>query len=89
MLNSGLLVSGTWLPDSNRYRDSGFLKLKSEFQSLDCRFHKQIFPRLRILQAKISQNTLMVSADALNVIHLSKTSLDKPVGSRVQETFAA
>ena len=26
-MDSGFLVSGTWIPDSNRLRDSGFLKM--------------------------------------------------------------
>ena len=32
-INFGFLVSGTWIPDFNRYRDSGFLELNSGFPS--------------------------------------------------------
>ena len=53
-----ILVSGTWIPDSNRYRDSGFLELYSRYYRkpgfqiykkafLDSRFHRQKFPGLR------------------------------------------
>ena len=40
-----ILVSGTWIPDSNRYRDSGFLELYS-------RYYRK--PGFQIPQAKIS-----------------------------------
>ena len=42
-LDSGFFVSEIWIPDSNRKRDSGFLKLSSRFQS----------PGFRMPQAKI------------------------------------
>ena len=32
MLDSGSFVSGTWIPDYNRYEGSGFLELYSGFQ---------------------------------------------------------
>ena len=32
-MDSGFFVTGTWTPDSNRYRDSGILELHSEFPS--------------------------------------------------------
>ena len=32
-INFGFLVSGTWIPDFNLYRDSGFLELNSGFPS--------------------------------------------------------
>ena len=44
-LDSGFFVSEIWIPDSNRKRDSGFLKLSSRFQS----------PGFRMPQAKISR----------------------------------
>ena len=44
-LDSGFFVSEIWIPDSNRKRDSGFLKLSSRFQS----------PGFQIPQAKISR----------------------------------
>ena len=33
VLDSGPFVGGTWIPDSNRKRDSGFLELNSGFHS--------------------------------------------------------
>ena len=32
--DSGFFVRETWIPDTNRHQDSGFLKLYSRFQSL-------------------------------------------------------
>ena len=43
--DSGFFVSEIWIPDSNRKRDSGFLKLSSRFQS----------PGFPMPQAKISR----------------------------------
>ena len=58
-VDSGFLVCGTWIPDSNRQWDSGFLELYSGFQSpdsgflsknlLDSELHKQKFPDSGIL----------------------------------------
>lgn len=44
-LDSGIPVSGSWTPGSNRYQDSGYLVLNYEFQS----------PGFWIPQAKISR----------------------------------
>lgn len=48
-INSGLLVFGTWIPDTNHKQDSGLLGLNSGFQSP--RFQ---IPWFQILQAKNS-----------------------------------
>ena len=45
VLGSGFIVSGTWIPDSNRDRDSVILELNFGFQS----------PGVRIPQVKISR----------------------------------
>ena len=45
ILDSGRFVSGIWIPDSYRKRDSGFLELYSGFQS----------PGFRIPEANISR----------------------------------
>ena len=41
-----VFVSGTWILNSSRYYDSGFLGLYSGFQDQDSGFHKQKFPGL-------------------------------------------
>ena len=45
ILPSGFIISGTWIPDSNRKRDSVILELNFGFQS----------PGFRIPQARISR----------------------------------
>ena len=47
VLDSGLLVSGTWIPDS--------LGKMTDFKAKDFRFHEQNFPGFRILEAEISR----------------------------------
>ena len=44
-LEPGFFVNGTWIPDSNYYRDSVFLELQSRLQS----------PGFRITQARIAR----------------------------------
>ena len=53
VLKSGtpVFVSRTWILDSNRQCDSGFLELYSGFQFLDFGLHKQNFPGFRSPQA--------------------------------------
>ena len=42
LLYSEFLVSGTnWIPDTNRFRNSGFVKLYSGFQSLGFRIPQE------------------------------------------------
>ena len=45
VLPSGFIISGTWIPDSNRKRNSVILQLNFGFQS----------PKFRIPQARISR----------------------------------
>ena len=46
-----VFVSRTWILDSNRQCDSGFLELYSGFQFLDFGLHKQNFPGFRSPEA--------------------------------------
>ena len=45
---SKFFVSGTWLPDSNRWWDTGFLELHLDSKAQDSRFQKQKFPEFRV-----------------------------------------
>ena len=53
-----VFVGGTWILDSNRQRDSGFLKLYSGFQRPGFQIPRQKFAKFRIPQAKVFRITL-------------------------------
>ena len=57
VLDSRLLFSGTWTPDSNRFsgRDSGFLQLNTGFQSPGIRIPQERFRKVRIPKVSISR----------------------------------
>ena len=46
VLDSGFLVSGTWTPDTNLLRDSGFLELNYGFQSPGFQIPRVTFSRI-------------------------------------------
>ena len=46
VLDSGLFVSGTWIPDSSRKWDSDSLRNTLDYKAQDSGFHKQKFPGL-------------------------------------------
>ena len=45
---SEFFVIGTWLPDSNRWWDTGFLELHLDPKAQDSSFQKQKFPEFRV-----------------------------------------
>ena len=45
---SEFFVSGTWLPDSSRWWDTGFLELHLDSKAQDSSFQKQKFPEFRV-----------------------------------------
>ena len=49
VLDSGIFVSGTWIPDSSRKWDSDSLRNTLDYKALDSGFHKQKFPGFQIV----------------------------------------
>ena len=60
VLDSRLLISGTWIQDCNRWWVSRLLELYSGFQSPKSRFHKQKNPVFWILQLNLSWHGLWI-----------------------------
>ena len=66
VLDSGIFVSGTWIPDSSRKWDSDSLRNTLDYKALDSGFHKQKFPGF---QKPENPDSLQWSEWACETIH--------------------